>query len=78
MTVIFLPKRANSRLQPLDSGVIAIMKRRSRRRQHEYSLYIMEGDDTNNLYQINDRSAFEWMYEIRNEIDLTKIHDFLC
>ncbi len=78
VTVIFLPKRTTSRLQPMDAGVIADIKRRYRIRKYERALDLMEGDDTYKLYQVNVLTAIEWMHEIWNEIDSTTIHNCCC
>ena len=78
VSVLFLSKRTTSRLQPMNSGVIATLKRRYRSRLYEPALDFMEGDDTCKLYQVDILRAVKWMYDIWVKVDSPIIHNCRC
>ncbi len=61
--VVYLPKRTTSRIQPLDAGIIACLKRRYRRNQILSALNLMDTEDTKNLYKVDILKAIRWINE---------------
>ena len=53
VSVLFLPKRTKSRLQPMNAGVIAALKRSYRSRLYGHTLNLMDCDDKYKLCQVD-------------------------
>lgn len=67
--ILFLPKNTTARLQPLDAGVIATIKKRYRRRVMKRAVDLIELGITENLYNTDIRLASQNIYEIFNALD---------
>ena len=74
-SVLFLPKRITSRLQPMDAWVITALKRRYRSKLYESALDLMDGDDTCKLQHVDILRAVEWMSDIWDKVDSTIMHN---
>ncbi len=64
MVVRFLPRRTTAILQPLDAGIIAIIKLRYQRRLTERGVDLVENGTTTNIHRIDLRMAIHWVYDI--------------
>ena len=73
--VVFLPKNTTSKLQPMDAGVIACIKKRYRRRQIERAADLIELGITENLYKIDIFQAVTNIYDIWNRIESSIIYN---
>ena len=73
--IFFLPKNATSRVQPLDSGIIACIKRGFRRHQLEMGIKEIEGGNIDNLYNTNLLTAIKIIYSAWSGLDSTIIHN---
>lgn len=63
MLVIFLPKNTTSRLQPLDAGVIASIKKRYKRCSVVKAVELIESGVTRNLYDVDVLLATKNIYK---------------
>eukprot|EP00644_Phytophthora_capsici_P016888 jgi/Phyca11/125620/e_gw1.59.230.1 len=57
----FLPPNTTSKLQPLDAGIIAALKRRYRHRQLQHALDLEEAGNDGNIYAIDHLLAMKWL-----------------
>ena len=76
--VVYLPKRTTSRIQPLDAGIIACLKRRYRRNQILSALNLMDTEDTKNLYKVDILKAIRWINEEWENQSETTIYNCWC
>ena len=67
-TIRLLPKKTIAILQPLDAGLIAIIKQRYLRRLMQHGVDLIEEELLRNIYQIDHRLAIDWVYDIYERI----------
>ena len=70
-----MPKRTNSKTQPLDAGIIACIKRRYRRRQISYADDYLEKKNVNELYNLDVLKAIETIYSIWENLESEVIYN---
>ncbi|GMF34036.1 unnamed protein product [Phytophthora fragariaefolia] len=75
VTVVFLPPNTTSKLQRLDAGIIAALKRRYRHRQLEQALDKEEEGIVRDIYDVDQLQAMRWRLRVRDPMD---IDEFLC
>ena len=73
--VIYLPPRTTSRIQPLDAGVIACIKRGYRCSQLERAVRLIDSREVNNTYSLDLYTAKTLTYEIWFGLDCRSIHN---
>ena len=66
--VIFWPKNTTARLQPLDAGIIASVKRRFSNIKVQKAVDRIDIRKTKNIYDCNVRMAIEFIYSIWNNL----------
>ena len=67
--VLFFPARTTSRIQPLDTGIIANVRRKYRRRQLERAIELIEEVITQNIYMTNLYMVMTIEHEIWTNTD---------
>ena len=67
--VLFLPKNTTALLQPLDSGVIASLKKRFKKQQTQRAIDLIELGHTQKLYDCNVITAMQRMYDITERLE---------
>ena len=71
--VVFLPKNTTSRIQPLDAGVIACIKRRYRGKQVKRAVQLIENGGVDNFYSTDLLTAIRSVSEIWRSLDASII-----
>lgn len=65
--VLFLPPNTTSKLQPMDAGIIACLKRRYRSVQYSRALDLLE-DNSRSIYKIDQLTAMKYVQAVWNEV----------
>ena len=73
--IIFLPKNATFRMQPLDLGIIASVKYRYRGKQIERAVNLLDSGVRDDLYKTNIRTAISYVYDIWQGVDSSIVHN---
>ena len=68
VTVYFSPVRTTYILQPLDTGVIAAVKKRYIVRITRVGLDQLSNNKTSHIYQVDLKFGIEWLYKIRAQM----------
>ena len=71
--VLFLPKNTTSRLQPMDGGVIACLKRKYHQFVTRKAVDQIDSGNENSLYDIDLKQAIRAIYNIWERLDPTVI-----
>ena len=71
--ILFLPKNTTARLQPLDAGIIASVKKRYRKRVVLRAVDLLSSNITENLYAMDIRQAMENVYDIWENLEASVI-----
>lgn len=72
--VAFLPPNTTARLQPMDAGIIACLKRRYRTVQYNRALDALD-DNPENIYKIDQLTAMKYIKSVWNGIPGTVIRN---
>lgn len=61
--VVFVPPMTAARIQPVDAGMIAAMKRRYRKLQVSRTLHVLM-TNASDMYKVDRLTAMKWICEI--------------
>lgn len=75
--VVFLPKRTTSRIQPLDAGIIASVKRRYLRHQIHRDMDLVQEGVYENIYQTDLRVVISAVHNIWSKLESSIIYNLL-
>ncbi len=76
--MIFLPNRTTSKIQPLDAGVIAVLKKYYRSRQYKIALDLKQDEGTADMYKVSLLTAITWVHEIWAQMPASVLHNCWC
>lgn len=65
--VVFLPANTTSKLQPMDAGIIACLKRRYRSLQYSRALDLLD-NEASNIYKIDQLTAMKYVSSVWNTV----------
>ena len=72
--VVYLPANTTSLLQPLDAGIISILKRRYRKCQILKALNLIE-QNNDSAYDVDQITAMTWVQNIWQQLESTIMHN---
>ncbi len=62
----------------IDAGVIAVLKKRYRKKQMERALDLLDGENTSSLYKVDLLTAIMWVCEIWDGMEPSILHNCWC